>query len=193
MVVGRTVYFGCENGELFALSTISGDVRWSTPLGGAIKSAPAYSDGTLYVGDYGGYMNAVDAKSGKLRVAERLARPGIRRLRRVLLDPGGRVRPRLRRQQRRPRLQLRPPRRHRRLELLDRRLCLLGPDGRDHPAQPADRLHRLLRRQRLRARRQGRRAALEPLGRRLRSSARSPRSATSSTPPSSAARRPAAT
>jgi len=66
VVIGRTVYFGCENGELFALSTISGNVRWSTPLSGPIKAAPAYYGGRLYVGDYGGHMNAVDAKTGKL-------------------------------------------------------------------------------------------------------------------------------
>jgi outer membrane protein assembly factor BamB len=66
VVIDRTVYFGCENGELFAMSTGKGQVRWSTPLGGAIKAAPAYKDGKLFVGDYGGYMNAVDAKSGKL-------------------------------------------------------------------------------------------------------------------------------
>ena len=67
VVIGRTVYFGCEDGNLYALSTISGNVRWATPLGGPIKSAPAYYHGTLYVGDYGGYMNAVDAKTGKLK------------------------------------------------------------------------------------------------------------------------------
>jgi outer membrane protein assembly factor BamB len=66
LVIGRTVYFGCENGELFALSTVNGNVRWSTPLGGAIKAAPAYYGGKLFVGDYGGHMNAVDAKSGRL-------------------------------------------------------------------------------------------------------------------------------
>lgn len=66
LVIDRTVYFGCENGELFAISTGKGQVRWSTPLGGAIKSAPAYKDGRLFVGDYGGYMNAVDAKTGGL-------------------------------------------------------------------------------------------------------------------------------
>jgi outer membrane protein assembly factor BamB len=66
VVIDRTVYFGCENGELFAISTGKGQVRWSTPLGGPIKSAPAYSDGKLFVGDYGGYMNAVDARSGEL-------------------------------------------------------------------------------------------------------------------------------
>lgn len=66
LVIGRTVYFGCENGELFALSTVNGNVRWSTGLGGAIKAAPAYYGGKLFVGDYGGHMNAVDADTGKL-------------------------------------------------------------------------------------------------------------------------------
>jgi len=66
LVLGHTVYFGCENGYLYALSTGKGDIRWATPLGGPIKSAPAFRDGVLYVGDYGGEMNAVDAGSGKI-------------------------------------------------------------------------------------------------------------------------------
>lgn len=66
LVIGRSVYFGCECGELFSLSTVNGNVRWATSLGGEIKSAPAYQDGALYVGDYGGYMNAVDARTGEL-------------------------------------------------------------------------------------------------------------------------------
>jgi outer membrane protein assembly factor BamB len=66
LVLGKTVYFGCEDGQLFALSTRNGNVRWSTPLGGPVKSAPAFRDGVLYVGDYGGYMNAVRASDGKL-------------------------------------------------------------------------------------------------------------------------------
>jgi len=67
LVIDRTVYFGCENGQLFALSTRNGHVRWATTLGGAVKSAPAYHGGVLFVGDYGGYMNAVIAKTGKLK------------------------------------------------------------------------------------------------------------------------------
>ncbi len=67
VVIGRTVYFGCENGSLFALSTISGDIRWETSLNGEVKSAPAYYGGTLYVGDYGGSMNAVNAKTGGIK------------------------------------------------------------------------------------------------------------------------------
>ncbi len=66
LVLGRTLYFGCEDGELFALSTRNGNVRWSTSLGGPVKSAPAYRHGVLFVGDYGGYMNAVRASTGKL-------------------------------------------------------------------------------------------------------------------------------
>ncbi|MEZ5076861.1 MAG: PQQ-binding-like beta-propeller repeat protein [Solirubrobacterales bacterium] len=66
LVIGRTVYFGCENGELFALSTVNGNVRWSAQLGGAIKAAPAYKNGKLFVGDYGGRMSAVDAESGEV-------------------------------------------------------------------------------------------------------------------------------
>jgi outer membrane protein assembly factor BamB len=66
IVIGRTVYFGCENGDLYALSTGKGQVRWATQLGGPVKAAPAYYGGKLFVGDYGGHMNAVDAKTGKL-------------------------------------------------------------------------------------------------------------------------------
>jgi outer membrane protein assembly factor BamB len=66
LVLGNTLYFGCENNQLFALSTRNGNVRWATTLGGAVKSAPAYHDGILYVGDYGGEMNAVRASNGQL-------------------------------------------------------------------------------------------------------------------------------
>ncbi len=66
VVVGRSLYFGCEDGNLYSLSTRNGNVRWATGLGGPVKSAPAYYGGVLYVGDYGGYMNAVEAKNGKL-------------------------------------------------------------------------------------------------------------------------------
>ena len=66
VVVGRSLYFGCEDGNLYSLSTKNGNVRWTTGLGGPVKSAPAYYGGVLYVGDYGGYMNAVRARNGEL-------------------------------------------------------------------------------------------------------------------------------
>jgi outer membrane protein assembly factor BamB len=67
LVLGSTLYFGCEDDQLFALSTRNGHVRWATTLAGPVKAAPAYANGTLFVGDYGGDMNAVDAKTGALR------------------------------------------------------------------------------------------------------------------------------
>ncbi len=66
LVLGRSVYFGCEDGYLYSLSTRNGNIRWQTRLGGPVKAAPAYRDGVLYVGDYGGDMNAVRASDGKL-------------------------------------------------------------------------------------------------------------------------------
>ncbi len=165
VVIGRTVYFGCEDGNLYALSTISGNVRWATSLGGPVKSAPAYYRGTLYVGDYGGYMNAVDAKTGKLKWQSGSLGQGFGTSGQFYSTPAvafGRVYAG-NNDDRVYSFDLKDG--DARLELLDRRLRLLGPDRLDHPPQPADRLHRLLRRQRLRARRQGRQRALEPLGR----------------------------
>lgn len=66
LVLGRSVYFGCEDGKLYSLSTRNGNIRWATSLGGPVKAAPAFRRGVLYVGDYGGYMNAVRASDGKL-------------------------------------------------------------------------------------------------------------------------------
>ena len=66
VVVGNSVYFGCEDGKLYSVSTVTGNVRWATQLSGPVKAAPAYDGGRLYVGDYGGSMNAVDAKTGQL-------------------------------------------------------------------------------------------------------------------------------
>ena len=66
LVLDGTVYFGCEDDDLYALSTRNGHTRWATALGGPVKAAPAFDHGTLFVGDYGGYMNAVRARDGKL-------------------------------------------------------------------------------------------------------------------------------
>ncbi len=66
LVLGNSVYFGCENDYLYSLSTANGNIRWKTQLGGPVKAAPAFRDGVLYVGDYGGDMNAVRASDGEL-------------------------------------------------------------------------------------------------------------------------------
>ena len=126
VVIGRTVYFGCEDGKLYAISTIRGTcagrptgrpdqggtgLLWRPPLRRRLRRLHERG-------------RCQDRRAG---LAERLAGPRLRRLRPVLLDPGGRLRAGLLRQQRRPCLLLRHQRRHPRLELLDRRLRLLGP------------------------------------------------------------------
>ncbi len=76
-MIGNSVYFGCEDGNLYSLSTRNGHVRWATQLGGAVKSAPAFYGGFLYVGDYGGYMNAVNARTGSLKWQSSALGPGF--------------------------------------------------------------------------------------------------------------------
>lgn len=77
LVLGDTVYFGCEDDQLFALSTHNGKTRWATTLAGPVKSAPAYYHGILYVGDYGGEMNAVNAATGKIKWQSGSLGPGF--------------------------------------------------------------------------------------------------------------------
>ena len=77
LVLGRSVYFGCENGKLYSLSTRNGNIRWTTQLGGPVKASPAFRNGVLFVGDYGGYMNAVRAATGKLLWQSGSLGPGL--------------------------------------------------------------------------------------------------------------------
>ncbi|NPV88063.1 PQQ-binding-like beta-propeller repeat protein [Coprothermobacteraceae bacterium] len=54
-----TIYFGSDNGYLYAL-TSTGSLKWKYQTGGYVKSSPALSDdGTIYVGSYGGYLYAI--------------------------------------------------------------------------------------------------------------------------------------
>lgn len=79
IVVRNLVFFGCEDGDLYAVRAGNGKTVWRTRLGGAIKAAPAYRNGTLFVGDYGGLMNAVRARDGKLLWQTSSLGPGLGR------------------------------------------------------------------------------------------------------------------
>jgi outer membrane protein assembly factor BamB len=61
------VYFGSENGTLYALWARTGNIKWTYGAGGAIKASPALSGSTLYFGDYSGRMHAVWARTGRER------------------------------------------------------------------------------------------------------------------------------
>jgi outer membrane protein assembly factor BamB/orotate phosphoribosyltransferase len=67
---GDKVYFGADNGTLWALNQADGSVVWSYkvsigPNGKAIFSSPAVHDGLVYFGGYDGNFYALDAATGK--------------------------------------------------------------------------------------------------------------------------------
>jgi outer membrane protein assembly factor BamB len=50
LTVGETTLFVTgNNGEVFALETASGDVRWHDDLGGEILSQPVLDENKLYI------------------------------------------------------------------------------------------------------------------------------------------------
>jgi len=74
-VAGETVYFGCWNGNLYAVNALTGELRWkhkpsqlSAPgqtVGGnepsaRIISSPWPADGVIYVGTDDGYLYAIE-------------------------------------------------------------------------------------------------------------------------------------
>ena len=65
LVVDGTVYVGCLDGNLYALSATDGEPKWTFPTGGAIYFSPAYDDGKVYIGSTDMYGYAVDAATGK--------------------------------------------------------------------------------------------------------------------------------
>jgi outer membrane protein assembly factor BamB len=61
------LYFGSEDGTVYALDAHNGDIRWTYKAGGAVKGALALDNGKLYFGDYSGRVNAIrQADGGKV-------------------------------------------------------------------------------------------------------------------------------
>src|SRR3954452_19499793 len=64
IVVKGVVYFGSENGTVYAYRAKDGRKVWTYHAGGAVKAGLAYSKGNLYFGDYAGSVTALRAKNG---------------------------------------------------------------------------------------------------------------------------------
>jgi outer membrane protein assembly factor BamB len=64
LVHNGRVFFGSENGTLYALDAKTGKQDWTYRAAGAIKGSPTLSDGLLFFGDYGGVVQAVRARDG---------------------------------------------------------------------------------------------------------------------------------
>lgn len=59
------LYFGSEDGTVYALDTANGDVKWTYKAGGAVKGAIAEDgDGRLFFGDYSGSVTALRRADG---------------------------------------------------------------------------------------------------------------------------------
>jgi outer membrane protein assembly factor BamB len=58
-VADGKVYFGFDNGYVYALDAFTGDLVWSYKTGGAVESSPAISDGLLFVGSNDGNLYAI--------------------------------------------------------------------------------------------------------------------------------------
>jgi outer membrane protein assembly factor BamB len=59
------VYFGSEDGTVYALNAKNGHTIWTYGASGAVKAALAYSDHKLYFGAYGGTAYAIRASNGR--------------------------------------------------------------------------------------------------------------------------------
>jgi outer membrane protein assembly factor BamB len=58
-VAGGVVFFGCEDGHLFALDVAAGGELWRFRTGGAVISTPAVSGGAVYFGSDDGALYAL--------------------------------------------------------------------------------------------------------------------------------------
>jgi outer membrane protein assembly factor BamB len=61
------VIFGCESGDLFALSEKTGKTIWQRHLPGAIKGGAAVDGGLVFAGDYSGHLTAVRLDDGSVK------------------------------------------------------------------------------------------------------------------------------
>jgi outer membrane protein assembly factor BamB len=66
-IVAGVVYFGCNDGSLYALALPDGSLKWKYGANSPIKSSPCVYDDAVFFGDDRGTFHAVDARSGKAR------------------------------------------------------------------------------------------------------------------------------
>jgi len=64
IVWGQTLYFGDQDGTVYAIHARTGRVVWTYHASGAVKGGVSYANGTLYFADYDGRAYAVRARDG---------------------------------------------------------------------------------------------------------------------------------
>jgi len=66
-VAGERVYFGSDDGSLYAVDAESGAQQWKFEVKSRIPSTPSVADKVVYFGAYDGNFYAVDASTGTLK------------------------------------------------------------------------------------------------------------------------------
>jgi outer membrane protein assembly factor BamB len=60
-----TVYFGSDDGKLYAVGAQDGQPKWEFATEGIVRSRPALASGLVYIASDDGYLYALDAQSGE--------------------------------------------------------------------------------------------------------------------------------
>ena len=64
-VFNGVAYFGSGDGNVYALDTASGTLKWKFQTGDVVHASPAIADATLFIGGWDSYFYALDAVTGK--------------------------------------------------------------------------------------------------------------------------------
>ncbi|MGC2625937.1 MAG: PQQ-binding-like beta-propeller repeat protein [Candidatus Udaeobacter sp.] len=67
VIDGRLIYFGSDDGNVYAVDSETGHQIWKTKTRGPVSATPAIANGMVYVGSYDGNFYALDAGTGELK------------------------------------------------------------------------------------------------------------------------------
>ena len=67
VIDGRLIYFGSDDGNVYAVDSETGHQIWKTKTRGPVSATPAIANGMVYVGSYDGNFYALDASTGELK------------------------------------------------------------------------------------------------------------------------------
>lgn len=63
-VSGGLVYFGSGDGNVYAVETATGKLKWKFKTGDVVHASPAVVNGVVYIGSWDSYLYALDAATG---------------------------------------------------------------------------------------------------------------------------------
>jgi outer membrane protein assembly factor BamB len=63
----RVIYFGGDDGNIYAVDSETGRQIWKRTTGGPVSSTPAVANGLVYAGSYDGKFYALNARTGAIK------------------------------------------------------------------------------------------------------------------------------